>query len=266
MVVQQNIKKNCSDNSVQVLEGTRIVHDQPTPMELTPEYANLMPSTSCERNREITKMSSEDHVQVPSTSSIHSTGSTDNFDDDFVILPEEGQKFEECSGRRIVDIGYFFKQLKEMDHESLFKCNNSHLRLQQEMRKGLASTFLFECEICNSLVRDRKGIQERTTRQKESSEWLEIRKLLLTASNFGAVVKRKKNFHSLVKDILYKSNLSSIASVAHGIKNEPFALQQLASQENVVIEECGLYVDPDCPYIGAAPDGRVGDDMIVENW
>lgn len=115
-----------------------------------------------------------------------------------------------------------------------------------------------------SLVRDREGIQERTTRQRESGEWLEIRKLLLTASNFGAVVKRKKNFHSLVKNILYRSNLSSIASVAHGIKNEAFALQQLASQENVVIEECGLYVDPDCPYIGATPDGRVGDSMIVE--
>ncbi|XP_041988043.1 uncharacterized protein LOC121739616 [Aricia agestis] len=114
-------------------------------------------------------MSSEDHVQVPSTSSIHSTGnqtlpdqttpmelhpdpeyllssisnalrpatpleSTDNFDDDFVILPEEGQKFEECSGRRIVDIGYFFKQLKEMDHESLFKCNNSHLLDSRQIR------------------------------------------------------------------------------------------------------------------------------------
>lgn len=108
---------------------------------------------------------------------------------------------------------------------------------------------------------DREGIQERTTRQRESEKF---RKLLLTASNFGAVVKRKKNFHSLVKNILYRSNLSLIASVAHGIKNEPFALQQLTSQENVVIEEYGLYIDPDYPFIGATPDGRVGDSMIVE--
>lgn len=115
-----------------------------------------------------------------------------------------------------------------------------------------------------SLVSDRNGIQERTARQRESGEWLEIRKLLLTASNFGAVIKRKKNFHSLVNNILYRSNLSSIASVAHGIKHEPFALQQLARQENVIIEECGLFVDLDHPFIGATPDGRVGNDMIVE--
>lgn len=74
--------------------------------------------------------------------------STDNLDDELVILPESKSDFEEISGRRIVDIGYFFKQLKEMEHESLFKCNYSHLNLLRERRKGLASRFLFECELC----------------------------------------------------------------------------------------------------------------------
>lgn len=40
-----------------------------------------------------------------------------------------------------------------MDHDSLFKCNYSHLCLLQEMRKGLASTFLFECEMCKKKFR-----------------------------------------------------------------------------------------------------------------
>ncbi|CAK1590870.1 unnamed protein product, partial [Parnassius mnemosyne] len=37
----------------------------------------------------------------------------------------------------------------------------------------------------NTLVCDREGIQKRTTLQRESTEWLQIRRLMLTASNFG---------------------------------------------------------------------------------
>lgn len=87
---------------------------------------------------------------------------------------------------------------------------------------------------------------------------------MITASNFGAIIKRKKNFANLVNSILYKSNISSVASVAHGLNNEKFALQQLGKQENIHIEDCGLFIDPVFPYIGATPDGVVGESAIVE--
>lgn len=51
---------------------TRQAQDQTTPMEL--EYINLMPSTSCDQNRQITKISPEDPVQVASTSSVDIIG------------------------------------------------------------------------------------------------------------------------------------------------------------------------------------------------
>ncbi|CAB3257324.1 unnamed protein product [Arctia plantaginis] len=114
------------------------------------------------------------------------------------------------------------------------------------------------------LVKDRKSIQKKTVLQRDSSEWLELRKLILTASNFGNVIKRKKNYGNCVKQILYKKNISFVHSIAHGVENEDIALQQLAKQENIMIKPCGLFIDPEIDFLGASPDGVVGEDTVVE--
>ncbi|PZC74694.1 hypothetical protein B5X24_HaOG207319 [Helicoverpa armigera] len=89
---------------------------------------------------------------------------------------------------------------------------------------------------------------------------------MITASNFGIVAKRKETSSKakLVQNILYQPNLAQIRPVAHGLENERFALQQLALQEKVTVEPCGLFVDQEYPFIGATPDGLIGNDMIVE--
>lgn len=116
------------------------------------------------------------------------------------------------------------------------------------------------------LTSDKEKIQVSTKNQRDSDDWVELRKNMLTASNFGLVVKRRENTSkaNLVENILYKCNLSNIAAVAHGVENEHLALQQLAIQENITIEPCGLFVDHEFPFIGATPDGLIGQDIIVE--
>ncbi|KAJ8732007.1 hypothetical protein PYW08_014737 [Mythimna loreyi] len=113
---------------------------------------------------------------------------------------------------------------------------------------------------------DKDKIQKSTIDQRESSDWLDLRKNMLTASNFGVVVKRRESSSKakLVQNILYKSNLSNVTAIAHGVDNEKLALQQLAIQEAVTINPCGLFVDYDYPFIGATPDGLIGQDTIVE--
>ncbi|XP_047516704.1 uncharacterized protein LOC125057211 [Pieris napi] len=115
-----------------------------------------------------------------------------------------------------------------------------------------------------SLVADREAVEKKTVLQRDSTDWLELRKNLLTASNFGRVIKRRKRPGNLVKDILYKDNITHITSIAHGIKNEKIALQHLSAQNNIVIEPCGLFVDNKYHFLGASPDGLVGTDAIVE--
>ncbi|CAH2092627.1 unnamed protein product [Euphydryas editha] len=117
-----------------------------------------------------------------------------------------------------------------------------------------------------NLTEDKETIQKNTILQRHSSEWIDLRKKLVTASNFGAICKRQKyrSTAPLVKKILYTSNLAHVKSVAHGIENENQAIQQMALQENLTIEPCGLFIDKKYCYIGATPDGLVGEDCLVE--
>ena len=42
------------------------------------------------------------------------------------------------------------------------------------------------------------------------------------------------------------------------------ALDLYQKHNNEVIERCGIFIDFESPYLGASPDGLVGDDGIVE--
>ncbi|KOB78717.1 hypothetical protein OBRU01_01900 [Operophtera brumata] len=113
---------------------------------------------------------------------------------------------------------------------------------------------------------ERQKIERETVLQSSCSEWLEHRRSLLTASNFGRVVNRRNSTScsNLVKDILYKDAISHVKSIKHGKDNEKKALDQLARQENVQITPCGLFIDEEIQYLGATPDGLIADDTIVE--
>ncbi|KAH9633011.1 hypothetical protein HF086_000371 [Spodoptera exigua] len=42
----------------------------------------------------------------------------------------------------------------------------------------------------------------------------------------------------------------------HGKKNEHTDIAALQKKLNVVIEECGLFIDDEFPFLGATPDGK----------
>lgn len=82
---------------------------------------------------------------------------------------------------------------------------------------------------------ERQIIARETVLQSGSSEWLELRRNLLTASNFGRVAKRRLDIscQNIVKDILYEKSIEHVASIKHGRQYEKVALQQLAEEANV---------------------------------
>ncbi|CAG4930598.1 unnamed protein product [Parnassius apollo] len=102
---------------------------------------------------------------------------------------------------------------------------------------------------------ERTWIERQTILQSESSEWLELRRSLLTASNFGKVIKMRPDTScaNIVKQLLYKINIDAVP-LQHGREYEKKALQQLSMQEAVDIRPCGLYIDNEIPYLGATPD------------
>ena len=111
---------------------------------------------------------------------------------------------------------------------------------------------------------------ERNTRgQSDCTLWVEERRSRLTASNFGSVIKRKKN-------IFLKSHLQKMLSPATsqsktpesclwGKTNEQVAiakyLEQLKSDEKSVAActQCGLFINTETPWLGASPDCLVHD-------
>ncbi|XP_050671428.1 uncharacterized protein LOC126969880 isoform X2 [Leptidea sinapis] len=153
------------------------------------------------------------------------------------------------------------KDLNKMQHDYGPACSLPDMS-QKEYDKS-KEHFLKNLE---TLTSDRHKVERSTILQRDSSEWLEIRKNIIIASNFGPICKRKDTLDTapLVKNLLYKKNLAHLTSIAHGVEHEQQALLQLQQQENIIIEPCGLFIDKEYPFIGATPDGLIGEDTIVE--
>lgn len=111
-----------------------------------------------------------------------------------------------------------------------------------------------------------RAVLEYATRdQHENPMWHNIRRNLLTASNFGKVCSRRQttSCQNLVKTILYPPQLTN-AAVEWGKEKEMVAREQLQEELGIEINDCGIFIDENIPYLAATPDGIIGDDTIVE--
>lgn len=84
------------------------------------------------------------------------------------------------------------------------------------------------------------------------------RKNRLTASHFGSFIKRldHTSCHSLVKNILYGNEVHS-AAMEYGKIKEPLVKEKFSLENNILIRECGLFIDIERGYLGATPDGTI---------
>ncbi|CAG9820787.1 unnamed protein product [Phaedon cochleariae] len=105
-----------------------------------------------------------------------------------------------------------------------------------------------------------------TRGQHDNNLWRELRMDYLTASNFGKVVKRRPTTpcHNLVKQLLYQKKDLKSPAIIYGRINEQKAVSKYEETKNVEVTACGLFVDATFPFLGASPDGLVGDDGIIE--
>lgn len=86
-------------------------------------------------------------------------------------------------------------------------------------------------------------------------------------SNFGHIMKRKKEFSPLfVKNTFDRGDFQS-APTSYGIANETIAKQMYLKQTGNHIHEIGLVINPAFPFLGATPDAVVcekGNAGIIE--
>ena len=112
-------------------------------------------------------------------------------------------------------------------------------------------------------------IEKNTRRQVECSEWFKERNMRLTSSNFGAVIKRRKQMYpkSLLNNIQKSSMGKRPFACKWGKDNESAATKKYCEwkgemKERVrVCSSCGLFVNRNHPCLGASRDLVLCDDQ-----
>ena len=80
---------------------------------------------------------------------------------------------------------------------------------QQDLQK-LCKEYLESLQVTPQQAAELTSIAQNTS---PNSLWQQLRRAQLTASKFGTVVKRRKNFEFLVESILYKPPPDSVAAL-----------------------------------------------------
>ena len=93
-----------------------------------------------------------------------------------------------------------------------------------------------------------------------NSLWQQLRRARLTASKFGTVVKRHKNFNVLVESILHKPPPDSVAALEWGRSHESNCTSPPKHiGESYQVTRSGIHISIEHPWLVASPDGHVVD-------
>jgi putative phage-type endonuclease len=104
------------------------------------------------------------------------------------------------------------------------------------------------------------------TASQGTAEWHDARLGRITASlaaaclGFDDYCSRQK----AVRLILGYETLDVNRYMQHGLQFQHAAKLEYESKTGRLVQECGFFVHPTLPFIGASPDGLVGDDGLLE--
>ena len=102
-----------------------------------------------------------------------------------------------------------------------------------------------------------KCMENKTINQSECATWFVERKKRITASNFGAVINRRKSVFptSLLKKLLGKNKLFTLESTQWGKDHEQVAIAKYESENKIKVSRCGFIINTKWPWLGCSPDG-----------
>jgi hypothetical protein len=109
------------------------------------------------------------------------------------------------------------------------------------------------------------AIEAETREQSKSRRWHRERQWRLTASNFGTIIHAtsRRNKKTLCETLAHPRQIRTKA-IIHGHKYEKVALKKFEELEGVKVQQCGLFIDEDLPFLGASPDGIIDEFSLVE--
>ncbi|KAG5871414.1 hypothetical protein JTB14_016427 [Gonioctena quinquepunctata] len=139
--------------------------------------------------------------------------------------------------------------------------NDSHFDSKLDLHEN-CDYFLRSLKLSES---GRKIINETMKTQRYSDLWRKHRKILVTSSFFGRVcrVKHVHSYRNIVKAIRSDDSIKTPA-MKHGIDNEERAKNLYMQKTNRDVISAGQVVHLEYPFLGASPDGLIGDDGAIE--
>lgn len=111
---------------------------------------------------------------------------------------------------------------------------------------------------------------------QQTSEWFEARCGCLTASRAKAVINRKKNgepyaeYYTVLEQVVGErltgivASTGTTAAMQWGIDHEEEAREQYVIETGRDVALTGFVKHPTVRWLGASPDGLVGDDGLIE--
>jgi len=106
-------------------------------------------------------------------------------------------------------------------------------------------------------------VEEATTTQN-STLWMDVRKIRITASKLHSVPKTDRaNPNNFVNNQLY-SRFKGCAATRHGQKFEHVARQYFEQETGMKCKLSGVVISKDEPFLAASPDGIINDKTILE--
>lgn len=88
-------------------------------------------------------------------------------------------------GRRLVEVNYFFNQIKKFEHHDLFSCSIEHLQITKERRVGLQSSFIIKCEMCNK----EESIHANEDKRKMNVNTSAVNAIISTGGSFAQLAE-----------------------------------------------------------------------------
>lgn len=154
------------------------------------------------------------------------------------------------------------KYTEEFSEEDKLSIHQLMLNFFEQVSSTTALDFL---QYCSSQMTEAAcdEASRKTVLQDKNKLWHELRYGRITASRAYESAHCQTTDGSLVESILGAKSIKDTCAMKRGKKLENEVRHLVEKKVGIKIQPCGFYTSPECPVLGASPDG-ISDEYIIE--
>lgn len=144
----------------------------------------------------------------------------------------------------------------------IFKFNMFSLFVSYRRKYYRMEKFLKSLELTDE---QRRQLELETRNQRDNPKWFEERRKRLTASNFGSICKMTSRASPQgVVERMINPKFHGNDDTNWGNEAKEVAFASFEKKTGLKVTKCGFIVHDKVPYLGASPNGLVGNDALIQ--